>query len=84
MDTLSIAPGERYDYIMEMDNPGIWMVHDQMGQSTMNDDVHPGGMMACFAYDGFEGLDAFAMERSLDCSTEAVKILEAHGEEHGH
>lgn len=84
-DTLAIAPGERYDYIMEMDNPGLWMIHDQMGQYTMNDNVHPGGMVACFAYDGFEGVDAFAMERAIDCNYAAVRILEArHGpHEHG-
>jgi manganese oxidase len=84
MDTLSIAPGERYDYVMEMDNPGIWMIHDQMGQYTVNDDVHPGGMIACFAYNGFRGIDAFAMTKALDCSTEAVRILEEGGGHHEH
>jgi plastocyanin len=90
MDTLLIGPGERYDYIMEMDNPGIWMVHDQAGQYIVNDNVHPGGLMACFAYDGFgtqygvEGIDPFSMERSLDCSTEAVRILEAVNGTHEH
>jgi FtsP/CotA-like multicopper oxidase with cupredoxin domain len=90
MDTLAIAPGERYDYIMEMDNPGIWMIHDQMGQFTVNDNVHPGGMMACMAYDGFDagtdepGIAAFAMQRSLECNHEAVRLLEAGGASHGH
>lgn len=83
-DTLAIAPGERYDYVMEMDNPGLWMIHDQMGQYTVNDNVHPGGMVACFPYDGFRGVDAFAMTRSLDCNTEAVKILEALHGPHDH
>lgn len=84
MDTLSISPGERYDYVMKMDNPGLWMIHDQMGQYTSNDNVHPGGMMACFAYDGFRGTDAFAMTRALDCNTEAVRILEEAGIPHDH
>ncbi len=83
-DTLAIAPGERYDYVMEMDNPGLWMVHDQMGQYTVNDNVHPGGMVACFPYDGFRGVDAFAMTRSIDCNYEAVKILEASHGPHDH
>ena len=78
-DTLLIGPGERYDYVMEMDNPGIWMIHDQMGQYAVNDNVHPGGMVTCFPYDGFEGIDAFAMERSIDCNYAAVKILESRG-----
>lgn len=83
-DTLAIAPGERYDYVMEMDNPGIWMIHDQMGQYAVNDNVHPGGMITCFPYDGFEGIDAFAMERSIDCNYAAVKILEARHGPHDH
>ena len=83
-DTLAIAPGERYDYVMEMDNPGIWMIHDQMGQYAANDNVHPGGMITCFPYDGFEGIDAFAMERALDCHTAGVAILEASGGTHEH
>lgn len=90
MDTLMIAPGERYDYVMEMNNPGLWMIHDQMGQFAVNDNVHPGGMMACFAYDGFgaapgiAGVDAFAMENALDCNHEGVRILEARGIVHDH
>lgn len=84
MDTLSIAPGERYDYLMRMDNPGLWMIHDQMGQYTVNDNVHPGGMMACFAYDGFEGVRAFEMTRAIDCNTEAVRILTERGPDHDH
>ena len=83
-DTLAIAPGERYDVVMTFNNPGLWMVHDQMGQYTVNDNVHPGGMMACIAYDGFEGVDAFAMTRALDCNHEAVRILENRGQEHHH
>jgi plastocyanin len=83
MDTLAIAPGERYDYVMRMDNPGLWMIHDQIGHYTVNDNVHPGGMVACFAYHGFEGVDAFAMTRALDCNTEAVRILTARGGNHG-
>lgn len=78
-DTVSIGPGERYDVLVAMDNPGLWMVHDQNGLATANDNVHPGGMMACFPYDGFRGVDAFAMERALDCNTAAMAILQGHG-----
>lgn len=81
MDTLAIAPGERYDVIVHMDNPGLWMVHDQNGLAATNDNASPGGMMACVAYDGFHGIDAFAMKRALDCNTEAMRIL---GEHHHH
>lgn len=83
-DTLSISPGERYDLFVEANNPGLWMIHDQNGLATMNDYQHPGGMMTCFAYDGFsrhgsEPVDAFAMQRALDCNTAAMAMLE-----HGH
>src|SRR3569833_2871158 len=30
-DTLLLGPGDRYDAIIEMDNPGLWMVHDHIG-----------------------------------------------------
>ena len=85
LDTLSIGPGERYDFIVEANNPGIWMIHDQNGIAMTNDDQHPGGMMGCMAYQGFGGIDAFAMTRSLDCHTEAMRILEERGGhgEHG-
>ncbi|HLF16738.1 MAG TPA: multicopper oxidase domain-containing protein [Candidatus Thermoplasmatota archaeon] len=82
-DTLAIAPGERYDVILGADNPGLWMVHDQNGLAMMNDDQHPGGMMSCIAYDGFHGVDAFAMERALDCNHEGVRILGEMGHVHG-
>ena len=81
-DTLSIGPGERYDVFVKMDNPGLWMMHDQNGLTNTNDNVAPGGMMACMAYDGFHGVDAFAMMRSLDCNHEAVRILEEMGQHH--
>ncbi len=83
VDTLSIGPGERYDFYVEANNPGIWMIHDQNGIAMTNDDQHPGGMMGCMVYEGFEGIDAFAMERALDCHTEAMKILETRHDGHG-
>jgi FtsP/CotA-like multicopper oxidase with cupredoxin domain len=77
-DTLAIAPGERYDFVIKMDNPGLWMIHDQMGQYAANDNQHPGGIMACMPYDGFHGIDAFAMKRALDCNTAGMAIYGGH------
>jgi hypothetical protein len=74
-DTLPVSPGERYDVFVEANNPGLWMVHDQNGLATMNDDQAPGGMMTCLAYDGFHGVKAFEMHRALDCNDEALRIL---------
>lgn len=79
-DTLAIAPGERYDFVIKMENPGIWIVHDGMTQYVANDNVHPGGLAACMPYDGFEGIDAFGMQTSADCATEAMRILQERGD----
>jgi FtsP/CotA-like multicopper oxidase with cupredoxin domain len=79
MDTLSIGPGERYDFLVHADNPGLWMMHDQNGLTNTNDNVAPGGMMACMPYDGFMGAPAFEFTRSLDCNTYAIAhILTGH------
>jgi FtsP/CotA-like multicopper oxidase with cupredoxin domain len=53
-DTVLIGPGERYDAIFEMDNPGIWMVHDHIDTHVNNGDKHDGGVMTVIAYDGVE------------------------------
>ncbi|KAF0191233.1 MAG: multicopper oxidase type 3 [Gammaproteobacteria bacterium] len=54
VDTLLIGPGERYDAIMEMDNPGLFMVHDHVDPQVTNNGKHGGGVMTMFVYDGIE------------------------------
>jgi FtsP/CotA-like multicopper oxidase with cupredoxin domain len=49
-DTIMIGPGERYDLILEMDNPGRWMVHDHVDTHTMNGDRPMGGVMTVIEY----------------------------------
>lgn len=78
VDTLGIMPGERYDMIVEADNPGFWAFHDHVGLNVMNDNQSPGGMFTCMAYDDFRGVDAYKMERAIDCITEARKLFEKH------
>jgi manganese oxidase len=78
VDTLGIMPGERYDVLIEADNPGFWAFHDHVSLNMMNDDHDPGGMFTCIAYDNFRGVDAELFTRSLDCVTEAMKILGQH------
>ncbi len=84
VDTLSIAPGERYDVIVEADNPGYWAFHDHIGLHVMNDDHSPGGMFTCMAYDDFHGRDADAFNKSIECMNEAMAIFEEMGTDHGH
>lgn len=49
-DTILIAPGERYDVYVKLDNPGPWMLHDHMPQHEQNDHINPGGMMTHLCY----------------------------------
>lgn len=44
-DTISIAPGERYDIEFIASEPGQWMVHCHILHHTTNDNVEPGGLM---------------------------------------
>lgn len=47
-DTISIAPGERYDLELVADNPGAWPLHCHMGPHTTH------GMHTFIVYPGFE------------------------------
>ncbi|MBU8915174.1 multicopper oxidase domain-containing protein [Bacillus sp. FJAT-29953] len=47
-DTISIAPGERYDLEFVADNPGAWPLHCHMGPHATH------GMHTFIVYPGFE------------------------------
>lgn len=44
-DTLSVAPGERYDIEFLASETGQWMLHCHILHHTTNDNVEPGGLM---------------------------------------
>jgi FtsP/CotA-like multicopper oxidase with cupredoxin domain len=44
-DTISVAPGERYDIEFIASEPGQWMLHCHILHHTTNDNVEPGGLM---------------------------------------
>jgi FtsP/CotA-like multicopper oxidase with cupredoxin domain len=44
-DTVSVAPGERYDVEFVADMPGKWMLHCHIPHHTTNDGEEPGGLM---------------------------------------
>ncbi|MCZ7528381.1 MAG: copper oxidase [Acidimicrobiia bacterium] len=44
-DTVSVAPGERYDIEWLATEPGQWMLHCHILHHTTNDGVEPGGLM---------------------------------------
>lgn len=53
VDVLSLAPGERYDVILHMNNPGIWMAHDHIDHHVSNNGVD-GGSMLVIEYEEIE------------------------------
>ena len=53
-DTVLIGPGERYDLLLQGDNPGVWEFHCHMASHTSNDNIWPGGMMTMLVYEGFD------------------------------
>ena len=44
-DTVSVAPGERYDIEFVATETGEWMLHCHILHHTTNDNVEPGGLM---------------------------------------
>ena len=50
-DVLNMSPGERYDVIMRMDNPGRWIAHDHIEHHTSNNGKAPGGSVFVIEYD---------------------------------
>jgi len=44
-DVINIAPGERYDLEVDLDNPGTWLFHCHILSHVENKGVEPGGMI---------------------------------------
>jgi FtsP/CotA-like multicopper oxidase with cupredoxin domain len=57
VDVLAMSPGERYDLIVHMNNPGIWMTHDHIEHHTTNNGKDGGGAMLVVEYEGIETED---------------------------
>ena len=47
-DVINIGPGERYDLLIEADNPGTWVFHCHILGHVQNHGVEPGGMITVF------------------------------------
>ncbi|MGQ9426547.1 multicopper oxidase domain-containing protein [Gilvimarinus sp. F26214L] len=58
-DVVPLSPGERYDVIIEMNNPGIWMTHDHIEHHTTNNGKDHGGSMLVVEYEGIEAGDFY-------------------------
>jgi FtsP/CotA-like multicopper oxidase with cupredoxin domain len=57
VDVLSMQPGERYDLIIRMNNPGIWVTHDHIEHHTTNNGKDHGGSMLVIEYEEIEKPD---------------------------
>lgn len=53
-DTIGMQPGERYDVVVRMNNPGLWASHDHIDHHTTNNGQEHGGSMLTVEYDGVE------------------------------
>lgn len=58
-DTIMVGPGERYDLILTMDNPGRWAIHDHVDVHTVNGTKPMGGVMTVIEYNEINHDDPF-------------------------
>ena len=52
VDTVPVGPGERYDAIVEMNNPGRFIFHDHVDKHMSNNGAMLGGPLTVIEYDG--------------------------------
>lgn len=57
VDVLHISPGERYDVIAHMNNPGRWIAHDHIEHHVSNNGKAPGGSVFIVEYEGVQRTD---------------------------
>lgn len=59
VDTLLVGPGERYDVIMEMQNPGIFIFHDHVDIHVASGGKADMGPITVFEYEGVKTKDFY-------------------------
>ncbi len=52
VDTILVGPGERYDAIITMNNPGRFIFHDHIDHHVTSRGKYPGGPITVIEYDG--------------------------------
>lgn len=69
VDTLLIGPAERYDVIMDMNNPGPWMIHTHVNSHETNCGKAPGGMHTMLVYEEYaDKMHEFKAEAAAQCA----------------
>ena len=67
-DTLKIGPAERYDVIIEANNPGPWMIHTHVNSHETNCGKAPGGMHTMLVYEEYlDKMHEFKAELPASC-----------------
>lgn len=59
VDTVPVGPGERYDVIVRMNNPGLFIMHDHVDKHMSNNGASMGGPMTVFEYEGVKMSDKY-------------------------
>lgn len=68
VDTIKIGPAERYDVVINADNPGPWMIHTHVSSHETNCGKAPGGMHTMLVYEDYmDKMHAFKSELPVDC-----------------
>lgn len=76
VDTLTLAPGERYDVVLEGNNPGIWAFHTHVTDHETNCWKAPGGMHTMLVYEGYaDQMGTFQSEALATCDYGAIAQL---------
>lgn len=65
VDTVPVGPGERYDVIVEMKNPGYFVMHDHVDRQMSNNGASMGGPMTVFEYEGVKMDDWYAWKSKV-------------------
>lgn len=76
VDTLTIAPAERYDVVIVADNPGPWMIHTHVASHETNCGKAPGGMHTMLVYEEYlDKMHQFRAELPVDCPKGETLVL---------
>jgi hypothetical protein len=74
-DVLKIGPGERYDVIIEANNPGPWMIHTHVNSHETNCGKSPGGMHTMLVYEDYlDKMHQFKSELPATCNAGELKL----------
>ncbi|CAE6692467.1 multicopper oxidase domain-containing protein [Candidatus Nitrotoga fabula] len=65
VDTVPLGPGERYDVIVRMNNPGLFIMHDHVDKHMSNNGASMGGPMTVFEYDGVKMNESYPWKNKV-------------------